>query len=317
MGEKGKKILIILIVIMGMGLAGLLVTDRVENYRLAEQYRLRAEEQEPDQEEKQRREVELETLEEEYEKKISGAGTAAIIFTDLDERIATEIAPIMEEHGYEGVLVFSEGHLPGQEGRMTADQVRELTAKGWICCAGWRTGDTIENVNSAQREIEALGASDQGVVYFEEGAYSSSYDQELAAVGFTIAIHHGEEHMLVTGPEDTQVWHPGAVGLMGKEPRFRLEDAVTEKQNILFTVGFEKEDEMYNQGSFLSLLNYFDKYGERNEMYVMMPSEARVYQEEIRENAEGLQAEYDAKRAELEEKIEELEKKLEQGRAQR
>lgn len=292
---------------MAICLAVLLVADKVENDRQTEQNLLRAGEQKPILEEKQRIKDELEALEKEYEEKMAGAGTASIIFTDLDERIAEEIAPVMEEYGYAGVLVLSGDHWPGREGSMSEEQVRDLTAKGWICCAGWESGDTIENVNMVRDEIEALGIPDQGIVYFEEGTYSSSYDEALAESGVTIAIHHGEEERkLVAGPEDTQVWHPGAVGLMGKEPRFRLEDAVAEKQNILFTVGFEKEDEMYGQRPFLSLLDYLDQYGAQEELYVMMPVEARAYQEEVRKNAQELQAEYDGKRTELEKKLEAL-----------
>ena len=47
--------------------------------------------------EKVQLEKELADLEDEYDLMMSGAGTATVLFTDLDERIYTDIYPTMEE----------------------------------------------------------------------------------------------------------------------------------------------------------------------------------------------------------------------------
>ena len=61
---------------------------------------------------------------------MSGAGTATVLFTDLDERIYTDIYPTMEEDGFVGMLAVSSAYLPDGEGRLTSEQIRELLEAG-------------------------------------------------------------------------------------------------------------------------------------------------------------------------------------------
>lgn len=73
------------------------------------------------------------------------------------------------------------------------------------------------------------------------------------------------------------VWHLGAVGLQGEEPKYRLEDAVKAKANIIFTVTYTREDEMYHSTPFVSMLDYLKEYESRSEVSIMTPWEARRY----------------------------------------
>lgn len=92
---------------------------------------------------------------------------------------------------------------------------------------------------------------------------------------YTTVIHHGEEGLpFVTSDVETAVWHPGTVGLQGEEPRYRLEDTVGEKGNIIFTVSYTREDAMYDYNLFISMLDYLKKYGSRSEVSVMAPWKA-------------------------------------------
>lgn len=72
--------------------------------------------------EKNRMERELEQLADEYELRISGTGTVGILFTDLDERIYTELYPVMKEYGYTGIIAVSGSYLPGGEGCLSVEQ---------------------------------------------------------------------------------------------------------------------------------------------------------------------------------------------------
>ena len=119
------------------------------------------------------------------------------------------------------------------------------------------------------------GAVPSHTIYFEEGAYTQAYDTELAGAGYTTVIHHGEEGLpLVTSDVETAVWHPGAVGRQGEEPRYRLGDAVGEKGNIIFTVSYTREDEMYDSNPFITMLDYLKEYGSRSVVSVMAPWKA-------------------------------------------
>lgn len=311
MEGKLKKALVILIIIMAAVLARMLWEDAVgqkEQQRKAEKME---EELRPLDVEKNRLERELEQLAEEYELRISGTGTVGILFTDLDERIYTEIYPVMKEYGYTAVLAVSGSYLPGGEGRLSVEQITELLAAGWACCPTWQAGDSLQTVLDLETVLAGMGAAPSNTIYFEEGAYTQAYDTDLAAAGYTSVIHHGEENLpLVTSDTANPVWHPGAVGLQGEEPRFRLEDAVEGKGNIIFTVGYTREDEMYDPNPFISMLDYLQEYGARSEVSVMKPWEARSYFTDLLNGGGALSAEYEEKKAELEEQIEAVQEEM-------
>lgn len=155
------------------------------------------------------------------------------------------------------------------------------------------------------------GAVPSHTIYFEEGAYTQAYDTELAGAGYTTVIHHGEEGLpLVTSDVETAVWHPGAVGRQGEEPRYRLGDAVGEKGNIIFTVSYTREDEMYDSNPFITMLDYLKEYGSRSVVSVMALWEAQGYLLILISGGETLSAEYEEKKADLEDQIQEIQMKI-------
>lgn len=310
--EKGK-LLVAGIILMLACLGVILWTDWRDRKNQAEAYEAKQEEKEPLVKERRRLQRELEELTDIYNKKISGTGTVSIIFTDTDEKINIEILPVMEAFGYTGVLAVEKSKMPGGEGLLTEEEFRDLVETGWQCCPAWTEGDTIEDIAAVRDRLTEIAGVTAPMVLFEEGVYSSDKDDLLFQEGFTIAVHHGEEGLPVVAAADgSELWHPGAVGLMGKEPRYRLEDAVAQKRNIIYIVGFEKEDEMYNRDSFLSMLNYIEEAENKDGMIVLTPDEARAYLTEIMSGAEALQAELDEKSGELEEELREVEKELEE-----
>lgn len=311
MEGKLKKILIILIIVMAAAVAWMLLENAVKQKDQQMDSEKTEEEMRPLRVEKDRLERELEELEDEYELRISGTGTVGILFTDLDERIYTEIYPIMKDYEYTGILAVSGSYLPGGEGRLSVEQMTELLEDGWVCCPTWRAGDSLQTILDLEATLAGMGAVPSHTIYFEEGAYTQAYDTELAGAGYTTVIHHGEEGLpLVTSDVETAVWHPGAVGLQGEEPRYRLEDAVEDKGNIIFTVSYTREDEMYDSDPFISMLDYLKEYESRSEVSVMAPWEARGYFTDLISGGETLSAEYEEKKADLEEQIQEIQMKI-------
>lgn len=312
MKKKTKTRLLILILVMAAGIGLLLWRDFADQKRQQTEYKQKEEQLRPLRVEKAQLEQELEDLEDEYDLMMSGAGTATVLFTDLDERIYTDIYPTMEEDGFVGMLAVSSAYLPDGEGRLTSEQIRELLEAGWSCCPTWQTGGSLQSVQYLETVLEDLGAAPSNTVYFEEGAYSQAYDGDLAGAGYTSVIHHGEEDLpLVTSEVSGQVWHPGAVGLQGKEPRFRLEDAVAQKGNIIFTVSYVRESEMYDPNPFGSMLDYLAEYSVRSELTVTLPETAREYFQNISRDAETVAAEYEQKREELEKQLQDIEDQIE------
>lgn len=312
MKKKTKIRLVILILVMAAGIGLLLWKDIADQRRQQTEYKQKDEQLRPLRVEKRQLEQELDDLEDEYDLLISGAGTATVLFTDLDERIYTDIYPVMEDYGFEGMLAISADYLPDGEGRMTSEQIRELLDAGWVCCPTWQTDGSMQSVQHLETILTDLEAAPSHTVYFEDGAYSQIYDGELAAAGYTSVIHHGEEDLpLVTSEVSGGIWHPGAVGLQGEEPRFRLEDAVAEKANIIFTVSYVREEEMYNSNPFTSMLDYLSEYSARSELTVTQPEAAREYFQNISRDAETVAAEYDQKREELERQMQDIEAQIE------
>ena len=102
------------------------------------------------------------------------------------------------------------------------------------------------------------------------------------------------------------VWHLGAVGLQGEEPKYRLEDAVKAKANIIFTVTYTREDEMYHSTPFVSMLDYLKEYESRSDVLLMVTWRAREYSVDLLSGGDALAAEHEGKRNALEQQPQEL-----------
>ena len=311
MKKKTKVWLIVLSLVMVCVLVLLLWTEVEKQERQRTELEQKEEQVRPLRLEKTQLQQQIDDLDDEYNLMVSKTGTVTVLFTDLDERIYTDIYPMMKEYGFVGMLAISSEYLPDGEGRLTSEQIGELRDAGWGCCPTWQTGGSIQSIQDQETVLANLGISSSHTVYFEKGAYSQIYDEELAAAGYTTAIHHGEEELpLVTSEVSGQVWHPGAVGLQGKEPRYRLEDAVGERANIIFTVSYVHEEEMYNSNPFVSMLNYLEDYSARSELTVTLPESAREYFYTASQTADEIEAEYQQKREELEGQLQEIEEQI-------
>lgn len=107
------------------------------------------------------------------------------------------------------------------------------------------------------------------------------------------------------------VWHPGAVGLQREESKYRLEDAVKGKANIIFTVSYTREDEMYHSTPFISMLDYLKEYESRSEVSLMTPWEARGDFTDLLSGGDALSREYEEKRIELEQQLQAVKDEIE------
>lgn len=306
-----KRILCILIIILAACL--IVMFWQEETSRKAQQERSEQLERRlnPLSVELERLEQQLYQLKKDYTIKMAGSGTVTILFTDLDERIYTEIYPVMKTRGFTGLLALSDACAPDGEGRMSTAQVQELLANGWSCCLTWKLGDSFQSIEEYEKMLSNLGVSTVHTVYFEKGAYGSDEDAELHEAGYTSVIHHGEENLpLVVTYDGETLWRPGAVGIKGKDPKYRLENAVEDKANIVFTVGFEKTDELYDSQTFLSMLNYLGEYREDSQIMVVTPQEAMDYYISYSEDGASWTAEYEAENAELESQIREIKQQM-------
>ena len=249
---------------------------------------------------------EIDDLEEEYSLKMEGTGTAEVLFTHPDARVYEEAYPIMEEYGYTGVLAVSEQQFPGTEGNMSLEQFQELIQAGWSTCIVWSGDDMYTWLGALALKMQETGVPGSSVMYFPSETYLKEYDEILLAHGFAAAVHHGEAGEMDTAAGEGGIWHPAAVGLQGETPKYRLDDAVKNKANIVYTVGWQQEDEMYNEKMFRSMLSYFKQYQEESGLQVMDIAGAGEYRQQLENDKGAIEQEYLQKKEELERQMDEI-----------
>lgn len=305
-------------IIAGIILVGITALFGWREYRIQQKNAERGEVMEkalrPLRVEEQSIQEELVEAERTYLKAKEGFGTISIIFTELDELVYTEIYTMMREYGFPGMLMLSETQFPGMEGCISLEQFNELIQGGWTTCIQWRA-DTDPEVwlPALQEKMEAAGIAQSRVMYFPEGTYSSNLDEQLTAMGFQIAVIHCEEDRpLVLSAEESSIWHPGAMGFQGNAPKYWMREAVENRGNLIYTVGFERQDEIYDSGIFASMLSSFQSNTEQGVLGVMGAEEARVCHNQMQGDGGELEESYQAKKAGLEEKLETVKKEMEE-----
>ncbi len=268
----------------------------------------------PLEQEKSRIKKELEKLEEGYAEKSELTASAVILFTDLDEKIYTEMYPKMKNRGYVGVLALPVSQLPGQSGCLSQEQFDTLMKAGWKCCLKWEEKmDHEEWFKACEEMMEKIGISQPDIVYFPQNTYKSQSDEFLVEKGIEIVVHHGERGLplVVTEVEDG-MWHPGSRGLRESKTVQLLEEAVELKGNIIFTVGSDIESENYNESQFNSMLTWLKRYCDDQQLVVTDLWEAREQRKRAEMGSGELKESYEEERRQLEEELEVVEGEMEE-----
>ena len=262
---------------------------------------------------KEKIERKLDNLNRDYKANISPKATTQVIFTGLEADVYNICYPIMKKFGYTGILAVSLTQLPGMEGRMSLEQFQEMIQSGWKICIKWDAETPVRNWwPKLQKQVKQLGLETGDVVYFTTGTYKSSLDSQLTTMGFSVVVHHGEEsESLIQTKDEEGLWHLGSVGLMGEKPKLRLTQAIQQNGNITYLVGFELEDEMYKERSFLSMLSYFDAYEANMDLIVSDMQGARQhYREREDVHMQAKVEEYNQEKAALEVELAAVEEEL-------
>jgi hypothetical protein len=257
----------------------------------------------------------IENLADEYQAARRPKATTQILFTELDPRVYEVCFPIMKEREITGLLALSSKQLPGEENCMKVEQFEQLLEEGWSVCVRFDDSARLSTQwTSLKKQLKKLNIEEPTTVYFPKEIYKSNLDATIEKCGFQIVIHQGEENKpLVQEKDEKGLWHLGAVGLKGKEPRIRFMDAINKKGNIITLVGFTLEEEMYMETSFTSLLDSCKDYERKEELLIGSPEDARLhFQNRTDEAGEVEKQEYLANKAELEAKLIELEKQIQE-----
>lgn len=321
--ERGKTMIKKIVLGVTIVLAACLVVflvhnEKMESEQLA-QYEERDDRLRPLNVKKREIEQQITELDNAFEANKHPKGTTQVIFTGLEQEVYTVCYPIMKEFEYKGILALSWNQLPGMEGLMNEEQFRQLLNEGWELCIKW---DVQTPLNTWWPQIVAFFEQQKlemsRTAYFVTGAYNGAVDTQLQEKGFDIVFHHGEENRpLIQTVEETGIWHLGAVGLMGEKPKLRLKEALAQTGNIAYLVGFELEDEKYDERSFRSMLGYFDSYEATQELLVLGMQQTRQhYRERLVEYETTREEVYKQERAVLEAELAKVEAEIDKVKAQ-
>lgn len=308
-----KKIIPIVTIVLAVGLFAFIWNVQKQEEEMAVQHEELYEQRRPLTVKQEQIEQQLEALEDAYEKSKSPNAVVQVLFTELDEQVYTLCYPIMQEYEYTGTLALSPNQFPGQEGCMTVEQFQELMNAGWEICITWQTGtDTDKWWPNLQNKLTVLGVEPGQVLYFPKGTYNADLDATIQELGFSIAvISKTEEETPLQLQYEEGVWHVGAVGLMSSKPRLWLREAVAQYANLAYLVGFELEEELYNENSFRSMLNCFDEYEATEELAVTSIQDARdQYHSRSVGVSPELESQYQEQKAALEKELSEIKEQL-------
>lgn len=268
----------------------------------------------PLEQEKTRIKKALENLEADYAEKSELTASAVILFTDLDEKIYTDMYPKMRNRGYVGVLALPISQLPGQSGCLSQEQFDTLMKAGWKCSLKWeKEMEPEEWFKACEEMMPKIGITRPDMVYFPQNTYKSQSDEFLTEKGIEIVVHHGERGLpLVISEVEDGIWHPGARGLRESKTVQLLEEAVELKGNIIFTVGSDIESENYNQNQFDSMLVWLKKYCDDEQLVVTDLWEARKQRKRAALGSGELEESYEEARERLEDELEVVEGEMEE-----
>lgn len=151
------------------------------------------------------------------------------------QRVYTEMYPLLEEYGYTAALALSPEAYPGQPDCITEKQFQELLEKGWSVCAAW---DGEAPLSELKAVFSGLGIPKPDVVLVESGSYSTALDAELKKAGYKVVIHHGEELPFFQEPDAPVLRHFS--GAFWNYPNIAayLEAAVQDHEILVLTVDF-------------------------------------------------------------------------------
>ena len=252
-------------------------------------------------------ELELKSLEDEYDTKINGIAHNYIVFTDFDPAYFDEIVEKMDAGKYKGHLVLREQNFPNEPGYLTLDQFNTLMRKGWDYCVLYETSEQFHRT----RQLFEMNNMKCKTVYFVKDVYQSYMDVYLLNLGFNIAIHHGEaETNYYLDDSNSYLLHIACEGVMGDSPRFKMIDSVEQKGDFALTVGFKNEDELYSTRVFESLITEIQTHEASEELEITTFEKGYEYRMDVRNGKLEMMKQYEEKKKVLEDQIAQIDQEI-------
>jgi len=312
-GDKKSTFIIrmlqITTVLLTVAFVGLLIWSYFDEKKQEEELWQRYEESEPLQKKQKELRLALAELEREYQVKINGRGTLTLLFMDMTEDIYNVMYPLLNEHGFDGLLAVSETEFPGKEGCMSIEQAEELMQQGWQLCLHYN-GETVleEWLSVMETELSRWGRSVPTLICFDWNTYQEEMDVLLAEYGIEAVIRHQDnKRPLLTTQTGEGIWHIGVWGWNQVSARTTLETAVENGASLVFSVGGTY---YYDEDQFPKMLKVLAEFEETDSLFVTDVTAAFGYRSQTEEEREAYKAELEAARAELQVQMDEVDRQM-------
>lgn len=185
--------------------------------------------------------------------------TITPLFTNTNAYLYTDIYPSMQEKDIQGTFALSLDSFPGDLNCITVAQFVELKNAGWDCCLYW--DGSYEDVSTWYQDLQyrmtLYNFDVPTVVYCKDGTYTEELENELAQLGITGIINHGENDSGTSELETTDngLWR--IYSCTNEEVSSNIESGLYGKDCIVLTAG-DEENMTYDIDSKDSLMNLFD-----------------------------------------------------------
>ena len=257
------KRIILLVLVLALLAGGFYYVRRVDAQDQSQIRNLYAE-VEPLQQEKEALEKERAAIAEEYDILLRDPSTVQILFRELDEEIFTEVYPIMRDRGIKGVLGLSLKQFPGQRTKLSMNQFNRLTMDGWGTCLAFDTDYRTRFaywLKTMQDMITKNGLAQPTAIFFPDNSYDpETMDAVLLEAGIQTVVVNAEDGHSETISDVGDLWFTGALpwnytGIGGDVERL----SVTDGANLVFTISIKNMWDAYEEESFTSLLDSWEK----------------------------------------------------------
>ncbi len=251
-----KKVIALILVVLLLG-AGAFYLRKVEN---ADRKNMRDlySQVEPLQRQREALVAERDKLEFDYALQMRDVGTVQLLIREMDEKVYTEVYPLMRDRGIVGVLGINTRQIPNGYGKLTVDQYNRLLMDGWGTCLVY---DKSTGFHYWFTAVSSLMAKENlalpTAIYFPEGSYDSSFDEELIENGIrTVIVPAADGRSSTVTPVDGELWFTGAMpwNYTGVATDTELL-ARTNGANLTFTMSLNDLWDAYEQGPFTQILD--------------------------------------------------------------
>ncbi len=264
---------------------------------------------------------------------MQGGSYLSLIFTELDERIFTELYPVMStetdedgstvpaEYEIEGTLALSEKEFPDMDGKITMEQLDILIDNGWSTVLYYDgEGELSAFLGTMQDKLASAGMDMPRTLVFAHGIFNTEYEPVMLEYGVDIAVHNGELNMKFieqNEPSDDSVWHPGYLGWVHDKSDNMAGTIADEFGVAALTVDFSEEygnntSYVNSEMRFAKMISVFRNYEEKGELVIAGPDQARDNMLGYFRDKENFVKETEAIKAELIMEIEKCNKEMDE-----